>query len=366
MKKLRVLELSGTHYDMGYQHGLAYKDDIIAFTEERIELSRDPNWSGPGVSTRDVLALAEACVDFHQQYAPDLMDELRGTADATGLSMVDLVVVNGFTDFVDVVAAANDVATKMPAPHTADNCTAFIVPNSAAADGRGFFGQTWDMHDSATPYVILLKGSPRGKPAFIAFTITGCVGMIGMNDAGIAVGINNLTAADGRPGVTWPFVVRKALEQTNIADALACITDAPLAGAHNYLLADSHGHGYNIEAMATYHEITEVRDHSVVHTNHCTHPRTLSLERPRLPDSQASSEGRLNRARELLEHGSITLDDLIALTRDQNGIGNICVIPEAPKFVATCGAAIMRPQTREFWAVWGLPTESDYERFTIG
>ncbi|MEZ4609969.1 MAG: hypothetical protein R2838_06930 [Caldilineaceae bacterium] len=42
----------------------------------------------------------------------------------------------------------------------------------------------------------------------MTFTITGCVGMIGMNEHGVAVGINNLLGRDGRPGVHWPFVVR--------------------------------------------------------------------------------------------------------------------------------------------------------------
>ena len=60
-----------------------------------------------------------------------------------------------------------------------------------------------------------------------------------MNQAGIAIGINNLTATNGRVGVTWPFVVRKALAQTSIDDALVVVLEAELAGAHNYLLFDA-------------------------------------------------------------------------------------------------------------------------------
>ena len=48
-------------------------------------------------------------------------------------------------------------------------------------------------------------------PDFLTFTVTGCIGMIGMNSAGITVGVNNLMATDGQIGVTWPFVVRKIL-----------------------------------------------------------------------------------------------------------------------------------------------------------
>jgi isopenicillin-N N-acyltransferase-like protein len=135
---------------------------------------------------------------------------------------------------------------------TADDCTAFLVPDSRTADGHGFFGQTWDMHDDSTEFVILLRGKPDDGPGYLAFSITGCLGMIGMNDAGIAIGINNLLGGDGQVGVTWPFVVRKALQQTEIDAALACITEAKLAGAHNYMIFDAHGRGYNVEAMSTH------------------------------------------------------------------------------------------------------------------
>ncbi len=358
MPPIRLLEIGGTHYEMGYHHGLAYADSIREFTAERLRLAGDPLWTGQSRSQADILALGDACLAAHQDYAPDLMEELRGTADATGLSQTELVIMNGFTDFADVIARPDH-----PSPHDADNCTAFIVPNGAG--GQGLIGQTWDMHYSATPYVVLLRGRPAGKPAFLVFTITGCVGMIGMNDAGIAVGINDIMANDGRPGVTWPFVVRRMLEQSTLDDALACLLDAPLAGAHNYVLADSAGRGYNVEAMPSHREVTAVNGNPFVHTNHCLHAATLPFARPRLDYAQENSESRLERAHELLNGGAVTVDDLMALTRDRGALNGICTVVNAPWEVETCGAAIMRPATREFWAVWGLPTENAYERFVV-
>jgi isopenicillin-N N-acyltransferase-like protein len=71
---------------------------------------------------------------------------------------------------------------------------------------------------------------------------------MGMNEAGIGVGINNLTSY-GKAGVTWPFVVRKALEQTDLDDAVSAVLDADLAGGHNFLVMGPDGVGVNIEAM---------------------------------------------------------------------------------------------------------------------
>ena len=63
---------------MGFKHGAAHKDAIVAFARERVYLSGDPKWTGRGRSEEEVLALAEACLEEHERYAPHLVEELRG------------------------------------------------------------------------------------------------------------------------------------------------------------------------------------------------------------------------------------------------------------------------------------------------
>lgn len=393
-RQIRVLELAGRPYEMGYEHGARYADAIRLFAEERVRLAGSPDWSGRGASREQVLALAHACLEEHRRYAPELVEELQGMADATGATPAELIVLNGFTDFVDTVynagearrnagaeppgsdpapvgpgapeagsaSADQDAAGAVVTRRTADACTAFLVPGARAAGGHGFFGQTWDMHDSATEHVIMLRGRPAGAPEFLAFTTVGCVGMIGMNDAGIAVGINNLLGGDGQVGVTWPFVIRRILAQRTLDDALRCVTEARLAGAHNYLLLGPDGRGYNVEAMPTVQHVTELAADPIVHTNHCLAPAARRVERPRKPASRTSSEARLETAERLLGGGEIGLEDLQALTREPEAV---CIPPTGRDEIATCGAAIMRPATLDFWAVWGLPSENEYEHFSL-
>ena len=64
----------------------------------------------------------------------------------------------------------------------------------------------------------------------------------------------------------------------------------------------------------------------------------------------------------LLANDGITLDDLIALTRDDVAI---CTRPKPPMHVESCGAAIMCPATGDFWSVWGIPADNEYEHFVI-
>ena len=359
-RRIRVLTLSGSPFEIGYAHGAAHRDAIRHFADERVRLSGDPLWTGRTLSRTEVLDLAEACLTEHERYAPELVEELRGMAAATALTLAELLIVNGFTDFIDTVHHVGPGTVQPAAPVGADNCTAFLVPNSLA-NGQGFFGQTWDMHDSATPHVILLRGEPEAAPAFLCFTTVGCVGMIGMNEAGVAVGINNLLGADGQIGVTWPFVVRKMLQAETAEAALEALQNAPLAGAHNYLIMDRAGTGYNVEASATVEHVTPLGTEPVIHTNHCLVEATRRAERPRDAFSLSSSEARAAQAQELLGGEEVTIEDLQELTRDDI----ICVRSAAPKHIETCGAAIMRPATGDLWMAWGRPAEHPYEHFRL-
>jgi hypothetical protein len=80
-----------------------------------------------------------------------------------------------------------------------------------------------------------------------------------------------------------------------------------------------------------------------------------------MPESLANSKQRLNRAQNLLAQNGITPETLMALTRD----AEVCQRSHEPFHVESSGAAIMRPATGDFWAVWGLPPENEYEHFVI-
>lgn len=357
-----TLDLRGSPFDLGLEHGRAFRSAIRDYAAERVALAGGAAWTGRELTRREVLALADACLSAHRDYAPDLVEELEGMARATDLTLGELIVAGGFTDFIDVVAAANGAAAQALETRAVDDCTAFLVPGSRTADGAAAFGQTWDMHEGSTDHLVLLRGRPAGAPDFLAFTTAGSIGMIGMNEAGVCVGINNLMAADGRPGVTWPFVVREMLKAETRDAALAALMRAPLAGGHNYLVLDAAGAGANVEAMPTASHVTPLASDAVAHTNHNLHEVTRRLERPRDPDSQADSEARLADARRLLDREGLTVADLQAVTADT---ANICHRGEAPRFVGTCGGIVVRPATRELWAVKGRPSESGYERFAL-
>ncbi|MCB9140300.1 MAG: hypothetical protein H6642_18330 [Caldilineaceae bacterium] len=375
MNKLRTLRVAGTPYEMGYAHGQAFIKEIGELTEERLRLSSDPFWTGGlAVTHADVLALGQACLDVHRMVVPELIEEVQGMADATGLGVNELVIMNGFTDFIDVTAnpaLVNGAGSYHDGHADGGGCTAFLTAAEMSADGRGFVGQTWDMHTTATPYVLLLDVQPAAGPALLTFTITGCVGMIGMNEHGVAVGINNLMDKTARIGVHWVFIVRKMLAQRTVGAALDVLRNAPLSGAHNYVIMgpDEEGElrGYNIEAMAARQTVTPLQDF-IVHTNHCVVAENCAIERPRKAYSQASTHARLDQATAFLtaQKGRINLAALTDMTRlHADGGPSVCAHATPEYDIETSGACIMAPATRELWALWGQPCQNEYERFVV-
>jgi len=360
-RPIRELVVDGDAAHRGRVHGAAFHNEIRFYTSERVSLAANGSWAGRPATVEDAIALANRMLPAHRSFDPDLYEEMESMAIAAGISPAEAVIVGGFTDFVDVVRAGG--ATGLAEE---DDCTAVVVPDEVAA-GSGFLAQTWDMHDSATDHVTLIRVAPDSGPGALLFTTVGCLGQIGMNQAGIAIGINNLTASNGRIGVTWPLVVRKVLAQTSIEDALVVILEADLAGAHNYLLFDRNGGGYNIEAMPGYRAVTQVEREPLVHTNHCLDPGAREFEAPRPHDLMTSSIERLATASDLLAKwivtgDSVTVEQLMDLTREPEVI---CRRSMPPHHNESAGAAVMRPGTGEFWACWGIPADNEFETFVV-
>ena len=183
---MRVLELRGTPHQLGEGHGATHAGMIRDYLADRLALSGDSVWSGQTADADTILELAESTLDHHRSYSEPLFEELSSLASAAGISDAEAVVVGGFTDVIDLVRGKG-----RPAP-VIDECTAVLDP------AAGVYAQTWDMHASAGEFVILLHIEPSSVPAAYVQTTAGCLGQIGLNEAGIGIGINNLTSY-GRP-----------------------------------------------------------------------------------------------------------------------------------------------------------------------
>jgi isopenicillin-N N-acyltransferase-like protein len=339
---LRNLALAGSSEAIGATHGLRLGQDIRAHLSDRLDLAGDAYWAGRSEDAGRVLQMAAETLDHHARFSEALYEEMLSMAASAGITPAEAIVVGGFTDLIDLVRAAGEPGIEE------DDCTGVI---DAA---NGLVAQTWDMHASAGKYVYMFDIRPDDRPRCLIQTTAGCLGQIGMNELGIAIGINNLTSI-GKPGVTWPFVVRKVLETTDLDDAVKVVVDAELAGGHNFMIMGPDGIGYNVEAMPGSNRVTSVDTGSFVHTNHCLARETKAEEGLRNPLNEANSDRRL-------DQGLALSSDLEAFFAD----ADINRSASTDHDVATCGAVVMRPADRSMEAVWGQPGTHPWEHFSLG
>lgn len=101
-------------------------------------------------------------------------------------------------------------------------CSTFVVGPSRSSTGGPLFGRNldWPPHEDLAEFTLVAVVRPTGKHAFAAITFPILLGVLsGMNDAGLCLTINEITASkDGSKnqdlsGVPMMFLFRKILEE---------------------------------------------------------------------------------------------------------------------------------------------------------
>lgn len=278
---MRIIDLprDAGPFERGLAHGEAWRAEIVEISRIRAELCR----TQARFRTEDeLLRVASLHLPVLARFDPDLHDELRGIAEGARLDPAWIVVLNHYTDLKDLDPSVvlNTAEASRPRPvEREEDCSAIVA---ATLEGP-FLGQTWDMHGSAAPFVAMLHvpsrtrrdpdGAPRTIPEAWLLTITGCLGMAGMNAEGLGITINNLKSEDARLGLVWPALVRRVLYERSADAARECVVTAPLGSGHHYLVADARI-AYGIETSGTRAEVWKslelVRPGVAFHhENHC-------------------------------------------------------------------------------------------------
>src|SRR4029450_396688 len=104
-----------------------------------------------------------------------------------------------------------------------------------------------DTHMSSEPYVMMLRvpNHASDRDAWL-MTMTGCLGAMGMNKAGVGVAMNSIKGEDAKIAPLWPAVVRRALRFRSVELARDAILHAPISSARHYFVASQTG-GFGLE-----------------------------------------------------------------------------------------------------------------------
>ncbi len=355
---MRILDLpaGATPRQWGRLHGESFRNEIKEIGAIRLDLcARVGGFAGEG----EVLALARAHMPTLEAFDADLHAELVGIAEGAGVDEGLIVVVNHYTDLRDLGPAftgsrGGDVG----------GCTAALARTPQGA----FLGQTWDMHGSATPFVIGLNvPASQGAPAALMLSITGCVGMAGLNGAGVGVTINNLRSFDAAIGVVWPALVRRLLRERSARVAFDLLMDSPIASGHHYLIADP-DEGFGVETSGQLRRVVfDDPNGTFVHTNHCLDPEVEACSAV-APGSTTFERYDLMTA-SIRERPVEGFEDLWARFASHEGYPrSVCThmsSPEKPHATDTCGAAVFDLAGRRIRAAAGCIVQNPSALFQL-
>lgn len=211
-----VLTLHGTPRMRGLIHGEALKDRIIETFERRQRALRPPD----GLSVPDYLAKFVAETSFEEaigRWTPDLLEEVRGIAEATGLPF-DTVFAMQLPDEIWWYQGNARIRAlqEQPEKTTADpkdKCT--VAGASKTGASPAVVGQNLDLPFSWGGAGVVLRIRHQGADLeSLVFSDAGFIAANGINNHGVAVCVNALLQLDNSPrGLPVAFVVRGTLER---------------------------------------------------------------------------------------------------------------------------------------------------------
>ena len=346
-----LIEVAGAPYELGTQLGEAAREQIRGFHDVVMERVNKT----VRISHEAALNVAQTAIAKAEAFSPRLVEEMRGCAAATGITLADLMLLN----------IRNQLQSEQPAEA---GCTS--VSMAAGPRGARILAQNWDSDPALDPFTIVLIRRPQGLPAHINVTQAGLIGYIGMNDRGVGLCLNALPAPSRRTGVPHYFLVRTILEQSSRDGILAAIEPIERVIPASIMLTTPEGPA-NLEiTLDAVHVETAAAGAAVAHTNHCQHPALQPVNRgfPELIQSYARKQ-RIDELAAPAASGLGLREQVQTALRDHQGYPqSICRhVNDDPKhgFWQTVFSVVMEPDAQRIWVSRGTPCDHPYEAYAL-
>jgi isopenicillin-N N-acyltransferase-like protein len=259
-----VLVVRGTPAEMGEQFGklaIAGAPDLTGLHQRFLKDSgQEKNYAG----------IVFAASKLRRQFPAHIATEMEAAARASGRELSMLL-------FANTIA---DLSSGM-------GCSTIVVEPTRSDSGKTLFGRNFDWLPTKgiTDHTLVVVYKGEGKRAFAAVTVSPITGVIsGMNDAGLAVTINEISIRQTRDksqfnwkGTPILMAFRRVLEEcSTVAEAEKLLRDMPRTTTCCLTLCDTKG-GAVFEITPTNLEVRSHENGVCCCTNHFRTDR-LSVE----------------------------------------------------------------------------------------
>lgn len=345
------IAVSGRPRELGQQLGESCKDLIRGFCEVALDRVNKTI----AVSQERAYQVARESRQFAENYRPDLVEELQGTADGCGLTIDDLMLLQ--------------VRNQLQA-EKAGGCTSISVAAAPGVRSGSIVAQTWDNDPALDEFTIVLTRRPDGKPAQMCCTQAGLISYMGFSETQIGTCVNTLPAPAREVGVPHYFILRELYEATSLRGVIDSIERADRAIPVNIMLSTPDGPA-DIEATLDRVLVLKPKPKqtAVTHTNHCLSQELLSVN-AQFPEL-AQSHSRQGRIDKLIARNpsDLDLDGIKSLLSDHDNFPtSICRHASndpVTGFWETVFAIIIEPEQQAMHVSRGNPCQNEFETYQL-
>lgn len=246
-----IIYLTGTPYEMGYQHGILLKDEIKGgvvpvFSDP---ISKNPLFADkPWWMKRLMMLYLELTV-----YAPierntpeAYLMELKGIADGAGLDFKTVFIANFLSDLsmAMIPGVIDDKASDLGlGAGRVGECSSLVVSGPGTLDGNLIFGRNTDYSGQGLwgQNQTIFFYEPKDGYRYVKISTAGLIKCnSAMNEMGMVIGGHFMGFEGSRPdGVSFTVFENEIMRKTkNIFDAIDILKNSRRGGSFGLLIAD--------------------------------------------------------------------------------------------------------------------------------
>ncbi|MEX3628169.1 MAG: C45 family peptidase [Burkholderia sp.] len=290
----RCLRLAGSRFEIGRQHGAALREPIARFLGDRVTRLE------PLVTARRLHEFAPLIASYTREIErvlPELAEEIHGLAEGADIATEDAF----------LLQLRRELSGFQRIPARGD-CTTF----GRHLHGESMLAQTVDLNGAMAGELSVLDiacepagatngttgGTAGGDWSNVALlSFTGLTGYLGINDRGLAIGLNLVLGGSWRPGIPGYLTIRHLLDRcTSVDECLERLRALPRASSRSLTIADA---ARVVTVEYTPDALAVIEGASHAHANHFLHS-ALAADDALNPFARTASLRRLAACRELL------------------------------------------------------------------
>ncbi|MHA1292583.1 MAG: C45 family autoproteolytic acyltransferase/hydrolase [Promethearchaeota archaeon] len=381
----KIYNFFGTHYEMGFQQGEVFKENInnILNTFKDLEEIKGlkPRWLPTSLFIS--LAARKAYNSFKpiiEKYAPNQAERLKGIADGSGLNI----------KLIYLFSAAELLLGELDwkIPHLKTGCTSIAYKSSKTKSGHTIVSRNFDYAKFIVPFLFIKEDKP--KDFFLNFSLTAIVlpgTFNGLNEHGVFIATNEaFPLNEKKEGLSASLIIQEALEKCeNTEEVIKFFKKVPRGSGNVILIADPSDDIKILEYTSKRVLVREPyeNDDFIVGTNHYTIKELKSIDIPReaifgkkspkclrgVCINETSYVRKKTAEKKIRQKEKVDIEWIKSLQRDHSsdpkGKGGMETLCHHDPSNISAASMIIDLKTFESWFCFGLPCENEFIKFNF-